>query len=129
MPHPSNNHDHSHEHGEHAASPFHASFRDYAIGFGLAAVLPAIPFWLVMTHALGSNTATALAVTVFAVVQMVVHMIYFLHMNGKIEGGWNLLALIFTIILVVIAISGSSWVMFHLNANMMPVPGKMDGMG
>ena len=120
---------HSHNEGDHAASHFHATFRDYAIGFGLAAVLTAIPFWLVMSHALASNTATALVVKGFAVVQMVVHMIYFLHMNGKIEGGWNLLALIFTIILVVIAISGSSWVMYHLNANMMPLPGKMDGMG
>ena len=119
----------THDHGEHAASPFHATFRDYAIGFALAAVLTAVPFWLVMSHALASPVATALVVTGFAVVQMVVHMIYFLHMNGKIEGGWNLLALIFTIILVVIAISGSSWVMYHLNANMMPVPGKMDGMG
>jgi cytochrome o ubiquinol oxidase operon protein cyoD len=56
----------------------------------------------------------------FAVVQIVVHMVFFLHMNGRSEGGWTMLALIFTIILVVIALTGSLWVMYHLNTNMMP---------
>jgi cytochrome o ubiquinol oxidase operon protein cyoD len=31
-----------------------------------------------------------------------------------------MLALIFTIVLVVITLSGSIWVMYHLNQNMMP---------
>ncbi len=53
--------------------------------------------------------------------QIVVHMIYFLHMNATSEGGWNLLALIFTLVLVVITLSGSLWIMYHLNENMMPM--------
>ena len=57
----------------------------------------------------------------FAVVQIVVHMIYFLHMDTRSEQGWSMMALIFTIIKVVIALTGSLWVMYHLNANMMPV--------
>ncbi|MFW2345133.1 MAG: cytochrome o ubiquinol oxidase subunit IV, partial [Brevundimonas mediterranea] len=64
----------------------------------------------------------------FAVVQIVVHMIYFLHMNSKSEGGWTMLALIFTIIVVVIALSGSLWVMYHLNTNMMPATHEMSQM-
>ena len=32
-----------------------------------------------------------------------------------------MLALIFTAIVVVIMLSGSIWVMYHLNTNMMPV--------
>ncbi len=35
--------------------------------------------------------------------------------------GWSMLSLIFTIAVVVIMLAGSIWVMFHLNANMMPV--------
>ena len=31
-----------------------------------------------------------------------------------------MMALIFTIVMVVIALTGSLWVMYHLNANMMP---------
>ncbi len=52
--------------------------------------------------------------------QIVVHMIYFLHMNSRSEEGWTLMALIFTVILVGIAISGSIWVMYHLTGNMTP---------
>ncbi len=47
-------------------------------------------------------------------------MVYFLHMNGKIEGSWTMLSTIFTVVFVAIAIAGTLWVMFHMNANMMP---------
>ena len=65
----------------------------------------------------------------FAVIQILVHMVYFLHMNGKIEGGWTLLATIFTVVFVAITIAGTLWVMFHMNANMMPEHPPMPGMG
>lgn len=104
----------------HGASDTHFTLRGYATGFFAAVLLTAIPFWLVMGKAFGSSTTTAAVILAFAAVQIVVHMIYFLHMSPKSEGGWNLLALLFTIMLVVIALSGSLWVMYHLNHNMMP---------
>ena len=97
----------------------HGSRKDYLIGFVLAVVLTAIPFWLVITRPLASQ-ATALIIMAFAAVQMVVHMIYFLHMNRRAQGGWSIMALLFTVVLVLIALSGSMWVMFHMNSNMMP---------
>ncbi|MDQ0511592.1 cytochrome o ubiquinol oxidase subunit IV [Ancylobacter amanitiformis] len=106
-------------HDAHGAEP-HGSLRGYMIGFILSVILTAIPFWLVMTGALGSTTATAFAIMGLAVVQIVVHMVYFLHMNFRTEGGWSMLALVFTLILVVIMLAGSMWVMYHLNTNMMP---------
>jgi len=99
----------------------HGSRKSYLIGFGLSVVLTAIPFWLVMTGVLGSNQTTAAAIVGFAFVQIVVHMIYFLHMNAKSEGGWTMMALIFTVVLLVIALSGTLWVMYHLTHNMMPM--------
>jgi len=41
-------------------------------------------------------------------------------MNFHSEGGWNMLALIFTLVLVFITLAGSLWVMISLNNNMMP---------
>ena len=99
----------------------HGSLRGYLTGFGLSVLLTAIPFWLVMAHVLPSHLATAVAVTAFAAVQIVVHMVFFLHMNTKSEGGWNMLALIFTLSLLAVVLTGSLWVMYHLNANMMPM--------
>ncbi|URL60460.1 cytochrome o ubiquinol oxidase subunit IV [Luteibacter flocculans] len=89
-------------------------------GFFLAVVLTAIPFWLVMGKVIPNSQTLAVVILTFAAIQIVVHMIYFLHMDTKSEGGWNMLALIFTLVLVVITLSGSIWVMFHLNSNMMP---------
>ena len=110
-------HDGGHGHGDHAD---HGSLKSYATGFVLAVILTVIPFWLVMGNVLGNSSTTALVVLGFAAVQIVVHMVYFLHMNTKSEGGWSALALIFTVMLVVIMLSGSIWVMYHLNHNMMP---------
>ena len=74
-----------------------------------------------MTGAIADKQVTALIVLVLAAVQIVVHMVYFLHMNTRSENGWTMLALIFTVIMVVIALTGSLWVMHHLNVNMMPM--------
>ena len=106
-----------HGHGHEAA---HGSMKSYVTGFVLSVILTAIPFWLVMGDVLATPRATAMAIMIFGAIQIVVHMIYFLHMNGKSEGGWTLTALVFTIIVVVIMLSGSLWVMYHLNTNMMP---------
>lgn len=116
-------------HGDHGTHDDHgASFKGYMTGFILSVILTAIPFWLVMTGVLENKNATAIAIVVFAAVQIVVHMVYFLHMNGKAEGGWTFTAMIFTVIIVVIVLSGSLWVMYHLHANMMPVPHDMNRM-
>ncbi|WP_448661483.1 cytochrome o ubiquinol oxidase subunit IV [Sphingomonas sp. CJ20] len=114
----------SHNSDGHHAEGAHGTLRDYVIGFVLSVILTAIPFWLVMARPLADGT-TAAIILGFAVVQIVVHMVYFLHMSGKAEGGWSMTALIFTIIVVVIMLSGSLWVMYHLNTNMMPMPTDM----
>ena len=98
----------------------HGSKQAYLAGFGLSAVLTAIPFWLVMSNALGSPGATAAAVILFAVLQILVHTICFLHVNTQAESGWTLIAYTFTGVILLITICGSLWIMYHLNANMMP---------
>ncbi len=111
----------AHAHGAHQDGASHGSFRGYVTGFVLSVILTAIPFWLVMARPLESALWTGIVIMALAVVQIVVHMIYFLHMNTKSEGGWTILALIFTVTLVAITLVGSLWVMHHLNTNMMPM--------
>ncbi|WP_260925711.1 cytochrome o ubiquinol oxidase subunit IV [Novosphingobium sp. 9] len=118
--HDSHDHGHGHGHDDHHGGASHGTFGSYMIGFVLSVILTAIPFWLVGSGAISNHTTTALVITAFAVVQIVVHMIYFLHMNTKSEGGWTFMAMIFTVVIVAIALSGSLWVMWHLNTNMMP---------
>lgn len=105
----------------------HGSLRSYATGFILSVILTAIPFGLVMAGGLASRMLTVMIVLGMAVAQIVVHMIYFLHMNTKSEKGWTMISLVFTIVVLVIMLSGSVWVMYHMNANMMPMPQGMTG--
>lgn len=115
-------HGHDEHHGDHHEDDGgpHVTLREYVIGFLLSVVLTAIPFWLVMADVIGDRTTAILVLGGFAVVQIVVHMVFFLHMNGKVQGGWTMLSTIFTIVFVAIAIAGTLWVMFHMNTNMMP---------
>ena len=116
--------DHEDDHG--GAS--HSTFKGYMTGFVLAVILTAIPFWLVMGKVFPSSSTTAFVIVAIAAVQVVVHMIYFLHMNPRSEGGWSLLALGFTVVVLFIMLAGSIWVMYHLNANMMPTMEQMKSM-
>jgi len=110
--------DHGHGHHDHDTGS-HGSLKDYTIGFILSVILTAIPFWLVMAKVLPPNY-TGIVLLAFAGVQVVVHMIYFLHMTSKAEHGWSMMSTIFTVIVLVIMLAGSIWVMYHMNANMMP---------
>ncbi|SQI43350.1 Cytochrome o ubiquinol oxidase protein CyoD [Leminorella richardii] len=101
-----------------ASGASHGTVKSYLIGFVLSVILTAIPFWMVMTGAAAPSTL-AITISLFAVVQIVVHLVYFLHMNTKSEGGWNLIALIFTGLIIAIVVVGSLWIMYNLNVNMM----------
>ncbi len=111
---------HDLHHDSHHDDGPHSSLSGYLIGFGLSVALTAIPFWLVMTGTIGNRTLAVLVLGGFAVAQILVHMVFFLHMNGRIEGGWTLLSTLFTAVFVAIAIAGTLWVMFHMNRYMMP---------
>ena len=100
----------------------HGSRRSYIIGFLLAIALTIVPFGLVMTHA---SIGTPLVIAVFALAQILVHIVYFLHVDRSQEQRWNLTALLFTAIVVCIILGGSIWIMHNLYINMMP--GKMQG--
>jgi len=109
-------HDQAHDSGETG----HFTLRTYLAGFAAAAALTVVPFWIVMTGAI-TNTAVASAVLVaLAIAQILVHTAAFLHVNARVQGGWTLIAYVFTVVLLLITISGSVWIMYHLNTNMMP---------
>lgn len=121
-------HGHDGDSHHHDANEPHSTFSGYMTGFVLSIILTAIPFWLVMAKVIAERNTAVLVLGGFAVIQILVHMVFFLHMNGKVEGGWTLLATIFTVVFVAITIAGTLWVMFHMNANMMPDHPAMPGM-
>ena len=102
------------------AGESHASIKSYVIGFVLSVILTAIPFGLVMnTGHYGFSIETVLAaILALAVVQVFVHMVYFLHMDRSAEQRWNVVAFAFTLLILVIVVAGSIWVMHNATTNM-----------
>ncbi|KAF1857073.1 hypothetical protein Lal_00043177 [Lupinus albus] len=120
------NSSHNGAHGGHSGHRSgRSSLKSYMTGFILSLILTAIPFWLVMGDVIESKMITIAAIMILGGIQMLVHMTYFLHMNSRSEGGWTMMALIFTIVILVIVLVGSIWVMYHLNTNMMPMSPEM----
>ncbi|VFP88425.1 cytochrome o ubiquinol oxidase subunit IV [Candidatus Erwinia haradaeae] len=95
-----------------------ANLKTYLRGFIFSVILTVIPFWMVITKT-GSKNAILSLVIICAIIQVFVHLIYFLHLNRKSEEGWNLIALLFSALIVLIIIIGSLWIMWNLNCNMM----------
>lgn len=95
----------------------HGSRKSYTIGFLLAIALTVVPFGLVMTHA---SVGTPVIIAVFALAQIIVHIVYFLHVDRSEKQRWNLTALLFTAIVLCIILGGSLWIMHNLYINMMP---------
>ena len=112
---------HIEEHEELEHDTLHITVGGYVTGFVLSVILTAIPFWLVMGKVLESTTVTTFIILALAMVQIWVHMVFFLHMTSKAEGGWAWMSLIFTLVLLVITLAGSLWIMYHLKTNTMPL--------
>ncbi len=114
--------DHAHDaHGDHGSHGGHGSLSTLMIGFALAAVLTIIPFGLVMAEVEMSRTALIAIIMGLGAAQIVVHLVYFLHLNNSQEEGWTMSSTMLTVIILMIVLAGSLWVMHNMNANMMPM--------
>lgn len=108
----------SHHHVSSNNGASHGSLKSYIIGFLLSIIFTLIPFKLVMDHSF-TNDILILVVVVFAILQLLIQLIFFLHLSTKSESRWNLMAFLFTILIVAIVVIGSLWIMYNLNYNMM----------
>ena len=90
----------------------------YLTGFVLALILTAIPFGFVMSGAF-SPAATIFAIFSAGVVQILVHLHYFLHLDTSSAARWNVLALIFTIVIMLLFVGGTIWIMHSLHYRLM----------
>jgi cytochrome o ubiquinol oxidase subunit IV len=96
-----------------------ASFKFYTVGFILSILLTAIAFalaiqsgglprWTVLTGIFGA-----------AVLQILVHLHYFLHLDTSSSARWNILALVITLLIMILFVGLSLWIMANLDYRMM----------
>ena len=102
----------------HSDGANHGSVKSYAIGFILSVILTVIPFGLVMYPSLPKMTTLAI-VLLFAVVQVVVHLVYFLHLDRSKEQRDNVIAFVFAGLVILLLVGLSIWIMFSIHTVMM----------
>ena len=97
----------------------HGSLRSYLIGYAAAAILTIAAFAAAQSNALTPASVVA-AIIVLAIGQMLVHLIFFLHISTTPNQRTNILAFAVTMLIVLLIVGGSLWIMSHLQSNMMP---------
>jgi cytochrome o ubiquinol oxidase operon protein cyoD len=102
-----------HHHG------WNVSFKPLWIGFILSLVLVVAAYRIVdhshLTHGLLVGSIIAIG-CVLALIQL----IFFLHLGLEDKPRWNLLILVFGVVLMTILIAGTLWIMSNINYNAMP---------
>jgi cytochrome o ubiquinol oxidase operon protein cyoD len=94
--------------------------RTYVIGLALAVLLSVISFTLPASHLIWAP-GVPVALVVFAIAQMGVHLVFFLHVTTGPDNTNNVLALAFGVLMVALIIAGSLFIMANLNQNMAPM--------
>src|ERR1700733_7266484 len=97
---------------EHISS--HGTGTTYIIGFLASLLFTVVPYLIVVNH-WGNSGEIMVLILGFAVLQLAVQMIFFLHLNARSSSRWNMVAFLFTILTVVIVVGGSLWIMKNLN--------------
>ncbi len=98
----------------HEAGP--GSLKSYTSGFILSVVLTIAAYFLVVNHVfVGWNLVFALMS--LALAQLLVQLIFFLHLGKESSPRWNLIAFTFMITVVLIVAIGTLWIMKNLDYN------------
>lgn len=102
----------------------HASshFRQYLLGFVLSILLTLASFGVIMAKpALGLSSTTLLAsIVVLCIAQLVVQLVFFLHLGTGAEQRSHTGIFLCTGGLIAVIVGLSLWVMHNANVNMMP---------
>ncbi|SHE91676.1 cytochrome o ubiquinol oxidase subunit IV [Marinomonas polaris] len=96
----------------------HGSVKSYLVGFIWSVILTGIPFWMVMTEAFDKGP-TYITIVLLAIVQIFVHLKYFLHLDFSEQGKLDTYSFIFSAVIIVMVVALSVWIIFASNAMMM----------
>lgn len=89
----------------------------YVVGFILSVAMTLIAFALVEYH-IWPTSALIIVISVLAVMQLIVQLVFFLHLGDEKGPRWKLVTIAFAVIVVGIVVIGSLWIMHNLDYNM-----------
>lgn len=101
-----------------SAGASRGSLKTYAAGLVLSIALTVASFALVMGGAL-PRMAVLAGICGAAVIQFLVQLHFFLHLDTSSTLRWNVMALLFTLLIMLLFVGGSIWIMNSLHYRMM----------
>jgi cytochrome o ubiquinol oxidase subunit IV len=107
-----------HGHSDAHKHNVHGSLKSYTVGFALSLILTVLSFGCVMSGAVPQHLVVP-GIVVFCVVQLLVQLVFFLHMGTAPEQRDNLSIGVFSLLIIAIVVVGSVWVMHNMNIHMM----------
>ena len=88
----------------------------YCIGFLISLILTAAVFYLVAHPGLVPQGSMPKWIVGLGVLQIIAQVAFFLRLNHiTADRTWNWISLVFTVIVMIIIVSGSLWIMYNLN--------------
>jgi cytochrome o ubiquinol oxidase operon protein cyoD len=91
----------------------------YITGFLSSLILTFTAYYSV-TNRLFENEVLTAVILVLAIIQLLIQLIFFLHLSHDPKQRWNLIALFSTVSVILVIVIGSIWIMANLNYNMTP---------
>lgn len=95
----------------------YGSYKSYIIGFALSIICTLLSFYLVASGGVSAKNLY-ICVGALAIIQFSVQTIFFLHLNPRSNGSWNLISFLFTVLMTGVLIVGTMWIMYNLYEKM-----------
>lgn len=99
--------------------------KNYIIGFVLS-ILLTVEAYLLVVNDVFKGTVLIAAIVALAIIQLLIQLVFFLHMDSEPRPRWNLHVMMSAVVVVVIVVFGSLWIMGHLDYHHGPPEGDID---
>lgn len=86
--------------------------KSYVIGFVLSIVLTILPLVVVLNDMM-EKTPTLIFILIMAILQFLVQLFFFMHLREEKKPRYNVMALIFGIVILITVVAGSIWIMAY----------------
>ncbi len=93
---------------------------NYVMGYGLSLALTLAAYSLIRIHlnsihTIPSDSILYYLLAVLAIVQLLVQLVFFIHLNRETKPRLNIMVALFAGLVVVVIVFGSLWIMSNLN--------------
>lgn len=92
----------------------HGTYKTYTVGFLTCIALTLIMYFLVVGNFFSGWTLDFVIIGL-SLVQVIVQLLFFLHLGDESKPYWNLITFLFMFMVIIIVVSGSIWIIFDLD--------------